>query len=43
MAAQGRQWPVVVELHPEAGAIGDFIDVRIGEHDQRLIQVLNAS
>ncbi|MGQ4343695.1 hypothetical protein [Streptomyces sp. SAS_275] len=38
-----QQQPVVVELHAKEGAIGDFIDVRIRDHDAALIQVLNAS
>jgi hypothetical protein len=42
-AAQGTAQPVVVELHPKAGALGDFIDVRIQNHDQKLISVFDAS
>ncbi|MGW3663716.1 hypothetical protein [Streptomyces sp. NPDC005141] len=38
-----EQQPVIVELHPKAGTIGDFIDVRIRDHDAALISVLNAS
>jgi hypothetical protein len=41
-AARGPQQPVVVELHPQEGAFGHWVDVRINEHDQRLVQVLNA-
>ena len=35
--------PVVVELHPQEGAIGKWVDVRIQDHQQQLVQVLNAS
>ncbi|MFI1376883.1 hypothetical protein ACH4UY_33380 [Streptomyces longwoodensis] len=35
--------PVVVELHAKEGALGDFIDVRIQDHDQALVQVINAN
>ncbi|CUW31792.1 hypothetical protein [Streptomyces reticuli] len=41
--ADGPQQPVVVELHAKEGALGQFIDVRVQEHDKALIQVLNAS
>jgi phage-related protein len=41
--SDGAQQPVVVELHAKEGALGQFIDVRVQEHDQRLIQVINAS
>ncbi|MGW3727318.1 hypothetical protein [Streptomyces sp. NPDC000851] len=44
LAGRGAQAePVVVELHPKEGAIGDFIDVRVLDHQQRLVQVINAS
>ncbi|MGW2721450.1 hypothetical protein [Streptomyces sp. NPDC001492] len=39
----GAQAPVIVELHPKEGAIGDFIDVRIQDSQQQLVQVLNAT
>ncbi|MEV5420284.1 hypothetical protein [Streptomyces albogriseolus] len=43
LAAAGRQQqPVIVELHAKEGALGDFIDVRVRQHDQALVQVLNA-
>lgn len=43
MSGAGKpQQPLVVELHPQEGAFGKWVDVRIGEHDQKLIQVLNA-
>ncbi|MDR3079454.1 MAG: hypothetical protein LBV60_00745, partial [Streptomyces sp.] len=38
----GAQTPVVVELHPKAGTLSDFIDVRVQDHQQQLIQVINA-
>ncbi|MEU9442885.1 hypothetical protein AB0D42_18570 [Streptomyces sp. NPDC048304] len=41
--SDGAQQPVVVELHAKEGALGDFIDVRVQEHQQQLIQVINAS
>jgi len=41
--SDGAQAPVVIEVHGKEGALGDFIDVRVQEHDQRLIQVINAS
>lgn len=43
MAKQGPQQPVVVELHAQEGGFGKLIDVRVQQHDQALIQVLNAS
>ncbi|WP_055612834.1 NlpC/P60 family protein [Streptomyces phaeochromogenes] len=44
MAGRGAgQAPVVVELHAKEGALGDFIDVRVQDHQQQLIQVINAS
>ncbi|MFF9175986.1 hypothetical protein [Streptomyces sp. NPDC014793] len=45
MAARGggAQQPVVVELHAREGALGQFIDVRVQEHQQRLISVINAT
>jgi hypothetical protein len=39
----GAQTPVVVELHAKEGALGQFIDVRVQEHQQQLIQVINAN
>ncbi|WP_449334128.1 hypothetical protein [Streptomyces kaempferi] len=42
-AAQGPAQPVVVELHAKEGALGDFIDVRVQDHQQQLISVINAS
>jgi hypothetical protein len=41
--SDGAQAPVVVELHAKEGALGQFIDVRVQEHQQQLIQVINAS
>lgn len=40
--SDGPPQPVIVELHPKAGALGDFIDVRILDSQQQLVQVLNA-
>jgi hypothetical protein len=42
-ARPGSQQPVVVELHAQESGFGKLIDVRVQEHDQRLIQVINAS
>ncbi|MET9521528.1 hypothetical protein [Streptomyces coeruleorubidus] len=39
----GQQQPVIVELHAREGELGQFIDVRVQDHQQQLIQVLNAS
>ncbi|MFF8589933.1 hypothetical protein ACF061_00595 [Streptomyces sp. NPDC015220] len=39
----GAQQPLIVELHAKEGALGDFIDVRVQNHQQKLIQVINAS
>jgi hypothetical protein len=39
----GEQTPVVVELHAKEGALGDFIDIRVQDHQQKLIQVINAN
>ncbi|NED75413.1 hypothetical protein G3I51_24425 [Streptomyces sp. SID9944] len=39
----GAQQPVVVELHADEDGLGRFVDVRIHEHDQHLVQVINAS
>ena len=39
----GAQQPVVVELHPKEGALGDFIDVRIQDSQQQLVQVIRAT
>ncbi|MEU4154703.1 transglycosylase SLT domain-containing protein [Streptomyces antimycoticus] len=41
--ADSPQQPVVVELHTREGELGQFIDVRIQDHQQQLVQVLNAS
>ncbi|MEV7032720.1 hypothetical protein AB0N99_21205 [Streptomyces sp. NPDC093272] len=41
MANQSQQ-PVVVELHPQEGAFGHWVDVRIQDSQQQLVQVLNA-
>ena len=41
MAAASR--PIVVEVHTRDEALAGFIDVRVRDHDQALIQVLNAS
>ncbi len=41
--SDGAQQPVVVELHTREGELGQFIDVRVREHQQDLIQVINAS
>ncbi|MFF1655802.1 transglycosylase SLT domain-containing protein [Streptomyces sp. NPDC058255] len=41
--SSGQQAPVVVELHAKEGALGDFIDIRVQDNQQRLVQVLNAS
>jgi hypothetical protein len=43
LAGKGPQQPVVVELHAQEGGFGKLIDVRVQQHDQQLIQVLNAS
>ncbi|MEU6101169.1 hypothetical protein [Streptomyces flaveolus] len=44
LAASGtQQQPVVVELHTRGGELGRFIDVRVQEHQQQLVQVINAS
>ena len=45
LMAPGRQpqEPVRIELHPQEGAFGHWVDVRISDHDQALVQVLNAS
>jgi hypothetical protein len=43
MAAKGPQQPVVVELHAQESGFGQLIDVRVQQHDQALISVLNAS
>ncbi|MFF4791819.1 hypothetical protein ACFY2M_19120 [Streptomyces sp. NPDC001276] len=40
--SDGAQAPVVVELHAKEGTLGDFIDVRVQDHQQQLIQVINA-
>jgi hypothetical protein len=42
-ARPGPQQPVVVELHAQESGFGQLIDVRVREHDQALVQVLNAS
>ncbi|MGY0067191.1 hypothetical protein ACWZEH_10235 [Streptomyces sp. QTS137] len=42
LARGGQQQPVVVELHAREGTLSDIIDVRIRDHDQALVQVLNA-
>jgi hypothetical protein len=39
----GAQQPVVVELHAKEGELGQFIDVRVLDHQQQLISVINAS
>ncbi|MFJ4785161.1 hypothetical protein [Streptomyces sp. NPDC088794] len=39
----GAQQPVVVELHAKEGELGQFIDVRVLDHQQHLVQVLEAS
>ncbi|MFF9309884.1 hypothetical protein ACF1BS_03145 [Streptomyces sp. NPDC014748] len=39
----GAQQPVVVELLANEDGLGRFVDVRIQEHDQQLVQVINAS
>ncbi|MGW5210026.1 hypothetical protein ACWEQO_02090 [Streptomyces sp. NPDC004051] len=43
LARGSQQQPVVVELHAREGELGQFIDVRVQDHQQQLIQVLNAS
>jgi hypothetical protein len=35
--------PIVLELHADEGGFGNLIDVRVQQHDQALIQVINAS
>ncbi|MGV9888394.1 transglycosylase SLT domain-containing protein [Streptomyces sp. NPDC003395] len=38
-----QQDPIVVELHAKEGTLGDFIDVRVQQHQRALVQVINAS
>ncbi|MEU3105586.1 hypothetical protein [Streptomyces griseoflavus] len=40
--AGSKQQPIVVELHAREGELGQFIDVRVQDHQQQLVQVLNA-
>lgn len=43
LAPGSQKTPVVVELHAKEGALGDFIDVRIQDHDQALVHVIQSS
>ncbi|WP_406127536.1 hypothetical protein [Streptomyces sp. NBC_00989] len=44
LTAPGRQpqEPIRIELHPQEGAFGHWVDVRIQDSQQQLVQVLNA-
>ncbi|MEU9557362.1 hypothetical protein [Streptomyces fumanus] len=40
---EGAQRPIVLELHSDEGSFGSLVDVRVQQHDQNLISVINAS
>lgn len=43
MTAAADRPPVVVEVHTRDKALAGFIDIRVQDHQQQLVQVLNAS
>ncbi|MFE2048016.1 hypothetical protein ACFXAS_05875 [Streptomyces sp. NPDC059459] len=43
LAKGGAQQPIVLELHADEHGFGNLVDVRVRDHDQALIQVINAN